>query len=1110
MLVGEDLGFLCSVVVLVVGWFVARLKWRRVGTRREEIRRLMALASEEAARAELEAATGYSSYGFGLATEPMEEEPAIGSGLSPGRQFQYQCEVCFCPTTTRCKRCKAVHYCSGKCQIIHWRQSHKDECHSYTSHRNIDVRVHSRLKEFKEDPSKSIESSFGEHMFSNSTLHVFSGKNDTKIETSDDGKGTDINVEASVHSLPVECSSSNSLSDMSVASDGNLKDYNGFVRESSFANSESVKPLLSELPILTNLECGVTSSSMSNQLKRGCVDIDEQFESSTSSGYSAAGSEEHSLSEPPTPSSDELDDANMPNSLSCLTSSGRINDPVKVLGSDMKKAMVDDPSAVTSMPKSTDEALLSKVNENYLKSRGPLFSSCELSKYIGVSSSSAECSSKIKEANPSSLSTCHEHKVSVSEGDVPSKDVELSSLQSLAPKQSAEIDCASGIPDNLKHQEKDSTVVRASDAHLSSGACPRKHAILDVLSVENECAHRFAACPLENSGYVQNARSGTKPSARRAVDQLRGSNFIRHGSLGAGGGVMGGDEGSFSYELFVKFYNWKIVELRPCGLINCGNSCYANFVLQCLAFTPPLTTYFLQGLHSKACKLLYLALFAQIIMWTFMLIQSSAVTVISLESFKWCLTCEFEVLVKKAKEGSSPLSPACIMPQMQRMGSHLGNGTEEDAHEFLLYAIDAMQSVCLKEAGVKAPRSLDEKTTLMGLTCGGYLRSKIECMRCGGKSEQQERIMDLTVEIGGHIGTLEEACKSYEKAKKKLRVLEAPNVLTISLKRFESGKFGKLNKAVHFPEILNLAPFMSGTSDKSPIYRLYGVVDHLNVMNATFSGHYVCYIKNNDGRWFEADDSTVQAVELKKVLLKDAYMLLYARCSPRAPRLIRSSMVLREPRKAKYLTCKSKSHLAEPWNVSVGELNGQTCNDCLYLHCMSDHTSGADLEEESSIENSSSFFSEAESASTDDNFDQILGDMGNSWNRPWRNSSDSDTSPPSSSPSPLHTRRSLLADLDCYSSYAESSSSCFINVSFDVDGDGFWARTNSKVEVLRGKRRGSLLCPDSHKDCGKYVDSSSCRKNYLSRLGCNISCDNMKGVYVRRSMMERANQTFCY
>jgi ubiquitin carboxyl-terminal hydrolase 36/42 len=129
-------------------------------------------------------------------------------------------------------------------------------------------------------------------------------------------------------------------------------------------------------------------------------------------------------------------------------------------------------------------------------------------------------------------------------------------------------------------------------------------------------------------------------------------------------------------------------------------------------------------------------------------------------------------------------------------------------------------------------------------------------------------------------------CRSYEKAKKKLTILEAPNVLTIALKRFQvdleikdgiflssvigkflflfllclilqSGKFGKLNKSIRFPEILDLAPYMSGTSDKSPIYRLYGVIVHLDVMNAAFSGHYVCYVKNIQNKWFKIDDSTV-------------------------------------------------------------------------------------------------------------------------------------------------------------------------------------------------------------------------------------------------------------
>nr|CAD1838103.1 unnamed protein product [Ananas comosus var. bracteatus] len=146
-------------------------------------------------------------------------------------------------------------------------------------------------------------------------------------------------------------------------------------------------------------------------------------------------------------------------------------------------------------------------------------------------------------------------------------------------------------------------------------------------------------------------------------------------------------------------------------------------------------------------------------------------------------------------------------------GSHLGHGREEDAHEFLRYAIDSMQSVCLKEAGANAVGKSADETTLIQLTFGGYLRSKIRCMRCQEKSEQHERMMDLSYYCS--------RCKSYERARKKLTILDAPNILTIALKRFQSGKFGKLNKAVQFPENLNLIPYVSGTDDKSPLYTLY-------------------------------------------------------------------------------------------------------------------------------------------------------------------------------------------------------------------------------------------------------------------------------------------------
>jgi len=41
------------------------------------------------------------------------------------------------------------------------------------------------------------------------------------------------------------------------------------------------------------------------------------------------------------------------------------------------------------------------------------------------------------------------------------------------------------------------------------------------------------------------------------------------------------------------------------------------------------------------------------------------------------------------------------------------------------------------------------------------------------------------------------------------------------------------------------------------VYSLYAVVVHHDVMNTTISGHYVCYVKDPQGKWHEMDDSKV-------------------------------------------------------------------------------------------------------------------------------------------------------------------------------------------------------------------------------------------------------------
>ncbi|GKV33585.1 hypothetical protein SLEP1_g42074 [Rubroshorea leprosula] len=82
-------------LVLPVISFVIRRKWRLAVARKEEIKRLLVLAAEEAARAELEASLGY------------------GAAVTVSTGYQ-QCAVCYSPTPTRCARCKAVRYWERK------------------------------------------------------------------------------------------------------------------------------------------------------------------------------------------------------------------------------------------------------------------------------------------------------------------------------------------------------------------------------------------------------------------------------------------------------------------------------------------------------------------------------------------------------------------------------------------------------------------------------------------------------------------------------------------------------------------------------------------------------------------------------------------------------------------------------------------------------------------------------------------------------------------------------------------------------------------------------------------------------------------------------------
>ncbi|XP_027081275.2 ubiquitin carboxyl-terminal hydrolase 18-like isoform X1 [Coffea arabica] len=333
----------------------------------------------------------------------------------------------------------------------------------------------------------------------------------------------------------------------------------------------------------------------------------------------------------------------------------------------------------------------------------------------------------------------------------------------------------------------------------------------------------------------------------------------------------------FPYEEFVELFNWDKPGFPPCGLLNCGNSCFANVVLQCLAYTRPLVAFLLKKGHRRECR------------------RNDS-----------CFLCEFQTHVERASESLHPFSPINILSRLPNIGGNLGYGKQEDAHEFMRFAIDTMQSVCLDEfGGERAVHPTSQETTLIQHIFGGHLQSQVICTKCNNVSNQFENMLDLTVEIHGDSASLEECldqftakewlhgdnmykcdgCNDYVMAWKRLTVRHAPNILTIALKRFQSGRFGKLNKRVAFPETLDLRPYMSETGGNNDIYKLYAVIVHVDMLNASFFGHYICYIKDFRGKWYRIDDCKVVRVDLDEVLSQGAYMLLYSRICARSSSL---------------------------------------------------------------------------------------------------------------------------------------------------------------------------------------------------------------------------------
>ncbi|KAK6140653.1 hypothetical protein DH2020_025602 [Rehmannia glutinosa] len=299
------------------------------------------------------------------------------------------------------------------------------------------------------------------------------------------------------------------------------------------------------------------------------------------------------------------------------------------------------------------------------------------------------------------------------------------------------------------------------------------------------------------------------------------------------------------------------------GLLNLGNTCFLNSVLQCFIHTVPLLHGILSDKHS---------------------VHSNC----NRDGF--CVLCSLRWLIKLSLTSQHRfVEPDDLVNNLSYFSSSFQKHQQEDAHEFLQCFLDKLESC----------HDSSQSHNIVKQVFGGRLVSQLKCCNCGHCSDTYEPSIDLSLEIEDADNLLTalqsftkveeiedpetkftcENCKEQVSVEKQLLLDQAPSVAVFHLKRFKSDGYfvQKLDKHVAFPLDLDLLPF-TGNSKKNDMelkYVLYAIVVHVGLTST--SGHYYCFIRLSPSMWCKFDDDIVELVHEDFVLSQQAYILFYAK-----------------------------------------------------------------------------------------------------------------------------------------------------------------------------------------------------------------------------------------
>ncbi|XP_017488380.1 PREDICTED: ubiquitin carboxyl-terminal hydrolase 46-like [Rhagoletis zephyria] len=329
------------------------------------------------------------------------------------------------------------------------------------------------------------------------------------------------------------------------------------------------------------------------------------------------------------------------------------------------------------------------------------------------------------------------------------------------------------------------------------------------------------------------------------------------------------------------------------GLVNFGNTCYCNSVLQALYFCRPFREKVLDykakskrsgssaGSGSNGSSGL----------------GSGGGGGGNKETLLTCLADLFHsIATQKKKTGTIP--PKKFITRLRKENEVFDNYMQQDAHEFLNYLLNTIADLLVAEKkaeaarqqqqqqlkeqskGSESPPEAEIKTWVHDIF-QGTLTNETRCLNCESLSSKDEDFLDLSVDVDQNTSITQclrvfsntetlscehkyycENCCSKQEAQKRMRIKRLPMILALHLKRFKyteaQNRHTKLSYRVVFPLELRIFNKTSNEETSDRLYDLVAVVIHCG--SGPNRGHYISIVKSF-GFWLLFDDDIVEKID---------------------------------------------------------------------------------------------------------------------------------------------------------------------------------------------------------------------------------------------------------